>query len=392
MIKYYAHCNNYDHSSDAGLHGFSEEIHTIEGFTALPCATIPTADVYEYYAVSVPIGIDAIAESTSVSPNSSFLIVACHDNTSVTITPTQSIVNPNHPDRLVAGGESVTIILNRTQTLYTSSPYDLTGSLIAATAPITLLSGHECGNVPQNVSQCDHMVEQIPPTLNWGMEFLLAPTAGREADDVIKIIASEGDTLIDVSCVGSEATLGTTHAQYPITNEGESVSFNKNATHGYCYVLSTKPILVVKFAVGVAADRQIPQKGDPFMVLIPAISQYLNKMVFATAQQFQYSSLSLNHFLNIFVPEDADVFNSSNILLDDDVVTSDWVPIPCDARHPGQVCGHTTSVALSGFQVAHRLSHNRPDGKVSGIVYGLDYRESYAYVAGMMLPVHSAGK
>ena len=370
------------------MHGFSEELHTIEGFTAFPCVQILTANTYEYYAISVPMGIDAQLDDSSFSPNSSFLIVACQDNTLVRITSTQNIADPTHPDRQVAQGSTVEIVLNRTQTLYTSSPYDLSGSHIESNLPITLISGHECGNVPQNVSQCDHMMEQIPPTLNWGKKFLLAPTAGRMADDIIKVVSSEDDTTIEVSCVTSvpDATPRTTFAQYQIMTKGGTMNFTKTFSHGYCYMASNKPILVVELAVGVNSDRQNNPKGDPFMVLIPAVKQYLNQMVFATAQQFPYSSLSLTHFLNIFVPEDADTFNSSDIYLDDEVLTSDWVSIPCNNRPPEKICGHSTQVALSGFQVAHRLSHSRPDGNISGIVYGFDYQESYAYVVGLKLP------
>lgn len=372
-----------------GVHGFSEEIHTLEGYTAFPCAPIPDADVYEYYTVSVPLGSDAIADSSSFSPNSSFLIVACQDNTSVTITATQAIVNPNHPDRQVPPGGSVTVILNQTQTLYTSSPYDLSGSHITSNAPITFISGHECGNVPHNVSQCDHMMEQIPPTLNWGKSFLMGPTAGRIADDIVKVVSSEADTAINVSCIASapNASPRTTFTQYQITEKGSTVNFTKSYSHGYCYMVSNQPILVVKFAVGVGADRQMNPKGDPFMLLVPAIEQYLNQMVFATAQQFQYSSLSLTHFLNIFVPENVDTFNSSHILLDGVAPTTEWVAIPCKTQTPDteEICGHSTQVSLSGPQVAHRLAHSRPGGKVSGVVYGFDYRESYAYVAGLNL-------
>ena len=342
--------------------------------------------MYEYYAVSVPLGSDAIADSSSFSPNSSFLIVACQDNTSVTITATQTIVDPNHPERPVRAGDSITVVLNQTQTLYTSSPYDLSGSHITSNVPITLISGHECGNVPHNISQCDHMMEQLPPTLNWGRRFLLGPTAGRMADDVVKVVSSEADTTINVSCIAGTSSVSprTTFAQYQITEKGGTVNFTKSYSHGYCYMVSSQPILVVKFAVGVGADRQTNPKGDPFMVLIPAIEQYLNQMVFATAQQFQYSSLSLTHFLNIYVPENASTFNSSHILLDGVSPTTEWVAIPCNVQTQ-EICGHSAQVSLSGPQVAHRLAHNRPGGKVSGVVYGFDYRESYAYVAGLNL-------
>ena len=263
------------------------------------------------------------------------------------------------------------------------------GSHITSNAPITLISGHECGNVPHNVSQCDHMIEQVPPTLNWGKRFLLGPTAGRIADDIVKVVSSEADTAINVSCIASasDATPRTTFSQYSITEKGGTVNFTKSYSHGHCFMVSNQPVLVVKFTVGVSADRRTNPKGDPFMVLIPAIEQYLNQMVFATAQQFQYSSLSLTHFLNVFVPENVDTFNSSHILLDGVAIATEWVAIPCSTQTPGttEICGYSTQVSLSGPQVAHRLAHSRPDGKVSGVVYGFDYKESYAYVAGLNL-------
>ena len=52
---------------------------------------------------------------------------------------------------------------------------DITGTSIVSNKPLTVISGHECGNVPDDVPRCEHITEEIPPTVHWGQQFLLTP-------------------------------------------------------------------------------------------------------------------------------------------------------------------------------------------------------------------------
>ena len=351
------------------VYALNEELHSVEGFTALPCTRYPSLSVYTYFAVSVP--RSSIVADTSA--DSAFLIVACSDNTVVDITCTQNIQHPTQSGGKILAGKSFQITLNERETLYIQSRHDLTGSIVESTAPVSFYSGHECGNVPRNASECDHLVEQLPPTATWGRQFLLAPTATRRAYDIIKVIASENDTLVAVSCTNLNNVSDVFNISLVSAGKFSDfiLSFNQ-----YCSVSSDNPILVVQFATGKSLDNT--EKGDPFMVMVPAVSQYLENTTFSTVSGL---GLFFDNYMNVFSPAGRNVFDPSSVILDGGALGAEtWVAIPCS---DGSVCGHAVQLAVSdGVHSIWNTDHGSPIGVT---VYGMSFLESYAYSAALKL-------
>ena len=356
-----------DQSKHVVLYVLNEELNSLDGFIALPCTRYPSLSVYKYFAVSVP---STVANTTA---DSAFLIVACSDNTVLDITCTQNIQHPTQSAGEILAGKSFQITLNERETLYIQSRYDLTGSKVESTAPVSFYSGHECGNVPRNASECDHLVEQLPPTATWGRQFLLAPTATRRAYDVIKVIASKNDTLVAVSCT----ILNNVSDVFNIllVSAGKFTNFTLSFNQ-YCSVSSDKPILIVQFMTGKSLDNT--EKGDPSMVIVPAVSQYLENITFSTISGL---TLFFNNYMNVFSPAGRNAFNSSSILLDGRPLTAEtWVAIPCS---DGSICGHAVQVAISGG--VHSIWNTNYGSPLGVTVYGLSYLESYAYPGALKL-------
>ena len=91
----------------------------------------------------------------------------------------------------ITAGTPFSITLHRMQTfLFEALAVDITGTSIVSNKPLNVVSGHECGNVPKNVAYCEHLTEQIPPTVTWGRQFLLTPYSGRSGQ-YYKILAAE---------------------------------------------------------------------------------------------------------------------------------------------------------------------------------------------------------
>ena len=135
---------------------------------------------YQYYAVSTGTGV------FSINPESEVLLVGIEDDTTVTVVPTQNVTVPQNiqlsisMEMTVAAGTPFSFTLHELQTIQLGAPRnDLTGTSIVSNKPLTVISGHECGNVPDNVQYCEHLTEQIPPTVNWGQQFLLTPYSGK---------------------------------------------------------------------------------------------------------------------------------------------------------------------------------------------------------------------
>ena len=363
--------------------GLSEEITSADTFCILPTVFLPTS--YEYYAVSVPrlrvpSFSDGVQENIVPDEKSAFLIVTTEDSTTITLTLTQSVSTDGAEDLSQFGdtinrGETVSLTLNSEETLYISSVDDLTGSYVVSDKPITFLSGHECGTIPQTLNFCDQLIEQIPPTATWGFEFLTAPFLSRESGDAFLVLASEDDTTI----LGVCASMGqvTREIQYQL-DAGESQNFTISSVE-FCRFVSERPILLAQFSFASGTDGNI--NADPFMVLLPPLRQYRDSLSFRVFETL--ASVNESHFINIFLPGglETDGVRLSGQSIPDDV----WEEIPCDAGF-NTVCGFAAQLEVG--PETQRVEHVDPRARLAVVVYSLAFRTGRGFSAGMtQLPI-----
>ena len=339
-----------------------------DGFVAFPCYNYPI-ESYTYYAVSTP-----FSNTTSERLSSEVLLVGCEDNTAVTITPTQEIQIPSD---LVTGqntaitlspGQSYTVSLNRLQTFQFDNLLDLTGSKVASNKPIAFFSGHECADVPVGVPACDHLAEQIPPTITWGRFFLCASYKNRVSGERYRVIAT-GNTTVTGHCNPAVEGL---HSHSFIINLRGTGSFHEFqiGPDVFCSMQANRPVLLMQFASG--AQHETPHYGNPFMMVIPPVEQHRSNYTLVTQSGF-------DNFLTITVT--TEFFNTSDIILNGaSLAGSAWTPIYCSAV---DVCAYGTR--LSARVGTSFIYHSNPAAKLGVVVYGFSYSGSYGYPAGMQL-------
>ncbi|MGH2846436.1 MAG: IgGFc-binding protein, partial [Thermoleophilaceae bacterium] len=135
-------------------------------------------------------------QNVSVVNANQFGIVASQDATTVTITPTAA--TPGHP-----AGTAYTVHLDQGETYLlrdtNGQPSDLSGSIITADKPIAVFGGHQCANIPAGNTACDHIVEQLTATSQWGQSFLSMPLATRANGDTFRVLASEDNTTVQLN-------------------------------------------------------------------------------------------------------------------------------------------------------------------------------------------------
>ena len=311
---------------------YAEEFTSSDTFKVLPCVSLPVS-AYEYYAVSVPLArvpspdydvgdYDYKNDDDFRSPegNSAIVIVTTEKDTELTITLSRNVTVTAQdllaqvPGGMFVEGVPVRVSLpEEAQTLYIGSIRDLTGSKVTSNRPIAFMSGHECGTIPVNFEFCDQLLEQFPPTATWGRTFLTSPIQGRDAYDLFKVVASEDDTLVTISCTGDQPF------QILLLQSGEFSTMNKSS-FTFCYIQSALPILVVQFSIVSSVDDVI--SGDPFMVIIPPLEQYRSSYYVST---FTSSLIGLTdvNYVNLLVPEDVD---PSGILLNGEVCSKSIEP------------------------------------------------------------------
>ena len=330
--------------------GQNEVNGTSDTFLATPYKISSLITEYVYYGISVP--------GYSSSYQGAILIVGTEDNTAMKLTVTQTATT-NTGNTLYTGSQ-YSFVINRLQTLYMRSTGDLTGSKIVTDKQVSVFSGHELAQIPQDLCCGDLLIEQVPPVTSWGRVFYTMPLATRRSY-TIKVLASHNLTEITVHCNNLEESHDINEGQY----------FNKTlSSQEYCVVYSNKPVLVVQFSHGIDEDG----KGNPMMMIIPDTLQFSYK--FPVSSILNTTQSSFEQYLNIIVlaqyyqPEMIQLISEgSNISLN----TQEWVPIRVK---------HTTEAYAIQVNISEGVAeiiHSNKEALISITVYGFFDSGSYGH-------------
>ena len=330
---------------------------SIGEYFAYPSQDIADLNQYQYYAVS----IGAIPDYTL----SEVLLIGVKNNTTVTIIPTQTITvpeniqNPSSPNVTITAGTPFSITLHRMQTfLFGALAVDISGTSIVSNKPLSVVSGHECGNVPDSVAACEHITEQIPPTVTWGRQFLLTPYSGRSGQ-YYKVLAAENQTTFNFTCVN-----GIVSTVY-LSTSGSTIT-KYSTTNTYCSIISDKPILVNQLGPSHNADNS----GDPVISMVPSIDQYSEKITFVSIPISGPIPVT-SHYINIAAT------SQDTVLMDGSVLSLAWNTIYNDDN----IIGYGAQVQITDFN-SHTITSQ---SKLSLLVYGFGYATGYSYSAGVNL-------
>ena len=168
----------------------NDESHSTNGFVALPCDAMKVpGDHRRYKYLILSAEHDITGQIRAIQRTSQFLMITCEDDTRVTVTPSSDIFGGADFDPNVFGPDSdvnsanweidTNPLIPAKRVLMIVQNDDLTGTVIQSDKPLVVISGHQCGQVPGDVTACDHMAVQIPPETTWGYTFLLNPLDAR---------------------------------------------------------------------------------------------------------------------------------------------------------------------------------------------------------------------
>ncbi len=319
------------------VYGMSYDTVTADAYLALPCITM-AVDEYEYYGISYQ---SEGNQGITFFPPSVILLVACEDGTVVKF-------------------DSITITLNSMETYQIESfPNDLTGTRITSSKPLSVFSGHDCAYVPQGRLYCDHLVEQVPPTVTWGSKFLVASLEGRSSGERIRVLSARAASVA-VSCNTPVSV-----SEFQLQNGGNFTEF-EIPINSFCSIESTSPVLVTQYAYGGEGIE-----GDPFMMIIPPIEQFTNNYLVETFPLF-------TSYVTVYVS--LEFFQAEQILFDNSVVTG-WQNVVCSN---GEVCGYIRKVSVVSTG-AHSICHQNSSAVIGVSVYGFSTQASYGCPGGMRL-------
>jgi len=316
-------------------------------FSADAAVLIPVSALgREYY-------VTAHWESPSSNPEtpgfSEAMIVATEDNTRIEVTPTA---------RTFGGWDASStyeITLDAGEVYQIQSSGDLTGTYVQAISD----NEEDCKNIAVfggsywvNVGECggfrDHLVEQMFPVSTWGENFVFVPYESRSGGDMIKIIASEDGTEVNISGMPPQTL-----------NAGEV--YTNRALDEVRTITASKPISFAQFSRSSECDGVF---ADPFMIIVSPIEQRIQE---ATFSAFRVQEIN-QYYLTLITEQSA---LNDGIFLDGQNIQAAF-----------QTLGNFAYASVRISQGDHSVS---AEGGVIAFVYGYGQAESFGYSAGVSL-------
>jgi hypothetical protein len=286
-------------------------------------------------------------------------ITATENGTSVTL-------NVSHTGAIAAGGGvaetpgggaatfsldagDVMLVVGHDQT-------DLSGTLVAASAPVQVITGMACTNVPSDRVACDHIEESLLPAETLGRHYFVArPTGpdGSPGQHTVRLYGNvDGTTLTYPGAnVGGPTTIS---AGEVVELAGVPSDFE---------VVGDHELMVSTFLFGAGtADGQKTQ-GDPSQSFATTVEQYRTKYVFLAPDDYEES------FADVVLPTTAKA-------------TIDGQPLGVPVTPISSGFGVARVKLGPGQQGAHVLESDQPVGLQ---VIGYGAYTSYQYPGGLNL-------
>ncbi len=337
-----------DNGALVNVYGLSRVHQTSDGFLALPTEALGL-DYFVQSFANVQTGVPSLNGSQLA------IVAAAPGETKVTITP--SVVTGAHDS-----GVAYTISLMQGQTYQLrntyNAPSDLSGTRVQSDQPIAVFGSHRCANVESSDAfYCDYLVEELLPVSRLGTEYYTQPLATRTGGDIVRILATEDNTVVQI-------------------NGASLAPLNRGKSH---QVLLTQPaqikanhrVSVVQYAT--SSDHDNVLLADPFMVQVQHKKQFSTSYRFTVAQDDLNDGFPdhfVNNYINVIAPTAAAAANA---------VLLDGAPIPAAAFSAIGVTGFSgASVPVSSSPPVHTVTAPEPVGV---IVYGWSEFDSYAWPA-----------
>jgi len=245
-----------------GIHVVADQPVSVTGYISSPYSSesylgLPRTDADTEYLVA--------GWNPNLAPYyyfSEMIVVASENDTTVTIE-----VSDNNP----CSFDVATRVLQKghTTSLGSCGEGDVTGTFVSADKPVSVLSGHLCGFVPDtDAGDCNPLLEQMAPTATLGTRFVITPVATRPGNDIFRVIAGRtgGDVMLD----GVQVT-----ALLP----GQYYEFVSGTAQ---LIETTMPVLVEQYAAN-TQDGSAYDGVNPFMMGVPPVEQYLDHTPFAVS-------------------------------------------------------------------------------------------------------------
>jgi hypothetical protein len=258
----------------------------------------------------------------------------------------------------VAAGGTTTFEVNAGEVVMVmgTKTSDFSGTLVTATAPIQIVTGISCTQMPNGLEACDHLEESVLPIETLGKHYFVARPTGPNAvanKMVVRLYGNiDGTKLTYPSGApsGAPTTIGA----------GEMVELGDVTTD--FEVVGDHELTISTFMIG-AGPNSGSRQGDPSQSFVASVEQYRVKYVFLAPDDYDSS------YADVVQPLGA-------------TLTLDGAPVTSTPATIGSGFGVNRIKLGPGKGGAHVLTSTAPVGLQ---VMGYGAYTSYQYPGGLNL-------
>ncbi len=260
---------------------------------------------------------------------------------------------------------------------------DLTGSRITANKPVSVIAGNQCANIPVGNQWCDHTVQMLLPTEQWGKQYHVAKLPDREYPSLIQVFAKEENTNIyrdgkQISFISESGGIEKKGFQemrmHPLEESNHSV-----------VISGDKPIGVNFLNTGTKEDGYPLPNSDPFIMPIIPYKHYYKEIFFNTPGTNTGDSYSENYLNFIFETDEQGYLSEDIQYAEYHNGEFHWVALRDSFQEPGEIFDY--DVENKKFAVKtltlpevgiFKIKAEKPFAAYS---FGFDWCDSYGYPA-----------
>ncbi|XP_071135903.1 IgGFc-binding protein-like [Mytilus edulis] len=218
-----------------------------------------------------------------ISYNNMIALTPCYQNTVVSINLKLKSGSVTYDNKQYSNNDTIRIMVNKYDTFQLSTISDLSGTLVTSSKPVIVVSGNQCNTaVTNNISlgSCNPFIESVSPTDQLD-DMFITPYISTRLNNTVRIQAVNSTNLTIKT--GKKAISKTLNARDFLDFYYNTISF----------ISSSEDILVTSYPHGLSEH-----KGDPFMMTIPGVNQYLYEYDFVVPT-------GLDSYISITVQSDA---------------------------------------------------------------------------------------
>ena len=220
-----------------------------DGYLALPTNSLGVVYVVASY------------QPYSTSYRANIAVISAHNNNTVIVLPNKNAViyyrglwYDDSTSLLY-----ITLVLEKLEALYISGSSDLSGTIVIASKPVTVISGVDYARI---LGSSDFLEAFLLPVSSWGYEYILTTVGAMDKSqgDIFRIFAYENNTVVESAYWTKMLSSG---AYTELMSQNNLASFVK----------CSKPCQVVQY---IRRHNIGGKYADPSMIVLPSTSQFLS--------------------------------------------------------------------------------------------------------------------